>query len=68
MFKIQKLYHGSKNPPLEKSILVKTIWGDWGIGKAYKDKKGIYFEFDSHERTLLGEDKKTFVAWTNLPE
>ena len=66
----KELHYKSRNPPLDKQILLQTSWGDWGIGIAYKYKqhRRVYFNFQSENSHLLGEEKETFKAWMSIPE
>jgi hypothetical protein len=73
---MKKLFKGSRNPPLDKYILLKSKDGYWGHGDCFRwvknsmgekaDRK-IYFNFHSPQQTLLGEPKSSFVAWMDFP-
>lgn len=66
--KIKKLYRGSKNPPTDVCIFLQTKWGDWGIGEMFKYDKKATFNFKSFDRTLIGEEKSSFISWMEIPE
>lgn len=63
----QALYKGSKNPPVNTQILLQSKHGDWGIGEAFKGRRGIFFDFRNKGRILLGVDKSDFIAWSMFP-
>jgi hypothetical protein len=64
----QPLSKGSKNPPLNKQILLRTMGGAWGIGIAYKDRKKVRFNFESMQpvHAWYCSPKEDFAAWSNV--
>lgn len=61
------LFKGSRNPPLEKLILLRTRRGDWGLGTAFKHGSNVYFDFARPGQSWWGEPKGSFTAWMSLP-
>jgi len=59
------IYPGSKNPPLDTPLFIKNSYGT-GYGRAFKDYKGVYFDYYSERQTLLGKTKLEFLAWAIL--
>ena len=64
---VRPLFKGSKNPPEEVLLLLKTKQGTWGFGRMFKDSHGVYFNFHSNEQVWCGEPKSSFMLWALMP-
>lgn len=65
---VHSLFKGSRNPPVDVQILLRTVRGDWGIGTAYLHGGRMYFNFYRPGQAWLGEHKAAFTAWMLLPQ
>lgn len=65
-----KLFHGSRNPPIDIPIFLKNKEDRWGMGEAYLTKKkgALYFKFLEFDNLWYGSPKEDFVAWMPIPK